>query len=157
MYTRHLTFEDQNAFARMLASYFRDDLKKDWPEEIIRERIAGLILKQYEDGLIRILLAFQQETPVGFAVYQFDSANSDWCKRPGWGFIREFHISRPFRAAGFGRFLAAETERCLRDTGAENVYLTTSEALPFWLRCGYSPEEIPVSDGMHSLSKKLME
>ena len=124
----------------MLIPYFTDDLKEEWTDEVV-ERIGEFILSQYRDGILDILLLWEKEKPVGFAICQVDSPASDWCKREGWGFIREFYIEPGCRMTGKGHFLAMQTEQRLIEKQAEQVYLTTAGALQFWLKCGFEDTE----------------
>ena len=138
----------------MLTAYFKDDLKKDWPCHVV-ERISEFILSQCRDEILEILLLFEREEMAGFAICQVDSPASDWCKREGWGFIREFYIAPPYRLTGKGRFLAERTEMLLKEKQSEQVYLTTSDALAFWLHCGYSIDSFDEKEKMYTLMKKL--
>lgn len=146
--------EYRQDFVRMLSAYFTDDLKEDWSCNTI-ERIGEFILTQWRDGILDILLLLEAEKPAGFAICQVDSPVSDWCKREGWGFIREFYIEPPYRLSGKGRFLAEQTERLLKEKQAEQVYLTTSGALEFWLHCGYSVDCFDEKEKMYTLIKKV--
>lgn len=107
------------------------------PEHIIRGKLADFIETQCESGCIHILLAWDGENPAGFSVYQIDMPESDWCKRPGWGFIREFYIKPEYRTKGLGTHLAACTEEALKKLGAEKLYLTSGPAAAFWEKCGW--------------------
>ena len=123
------------------------------PEEIIRGKLADFIDNQWESGIIRIDLLMEKDICAGFSVYQVDSPESDWCKRPGWGFIREFYIDPSFRKTGMGRKLAEHTEVTLRTMGAEQLYLTSDGAIPFWLACGWKLSEEVCSNGQSILEK----
>ncbi len=151
---KHFTPEYRQDFVRMLAAYFKDDLKEDWPCHVV-ERISEFILSQCHDGILEILLLLDREKTAGFAICQVDSPASDWCKREGWGFIREFYIAPSYRLMGKGRFLAGHTELLLKEKQAEQVYLTTSDALEFWLHCGYSIDSFDEKEKMYTLIKKL--
>ena len=120
----------------MMAPYMAE-LNCDVPENIIRDKLADFIETQCELGHIHILLARDGENLVGFSVYQIDMPESDWCKRPGWGFIREFYIKPEYRAKGSGARLAAYTEEALKNLGAEKLYLTSGPAAAFWEKCGW--------------------
>lgn len=152
--TRCFLPEDKPAVVGMLHTYFVDDLKKDWPRDVV-ERIAEFIVFQCSEGIIDVLLLCQKAQPVGFAICQVDAPDSDWCKREGWGLIREFYIEPRYRLSGKGRFLAGQTESLLREKQAEQVYLTTSGALAFWLRCGYRIESLDENEKMYTLIKRI--
>ena len=120
----------------MMVPYMAE-LDCDVPEDIIRGKLADFIETQRELGRIHIVLAWDRENPVGFSVYQIDAPESDWCKRPGWGFIREFYIQPNYRSNGLGTQLAAYTEEALRKLGAEKMYLTSGPGAAFWEKCGW--------------------
>lgn len=109
----------------------------DITEDIIRKKLFDVIHSQLDAGVISIDLAFVGDDLAGFSVYQLDTHESDWCKRPGWGFIREFYIAPVFRGNSKGRILSMHTEKSLRKLGAERLYLTTTTAAPFWQSCGW--------------------
>lgn len=136
----------------MMAAYMLE-LNCGIPEEIIRGKLADFIHGQWQDGIIQIDLCSENSRCIGFTVYQIDREESDWCKRPGWGFIREFYVVPTRRRTGTGRFLAAHTERELRKLGATQLYLTSTEAAPFWCKCGWTLTETRSSNGQYILEK----
>lgn len=154
MAVRLFTPEDRQAFLRMLVPYFTDDLKEEWTDEVV-ERIGEFIISQWQNEILEILLLWEKEKPVGFAICQVDSPASDWCKREGWGFIREFYIAKQYRSMGKGRFLAEQAELLFQKKQVEHIYLNTSGALGFWLRCGYTIDAVDDETQMATLIKKL--
>lgn len=122
-------------FADLLAAYF-PEVASDIPEDILRGKLADLIDEQHSQGILGITIAAEGTAAIGFSIYQIDTPESDWCKRPGWGFIREFYIVPEFRKQGFGRRLAYHTEQRLGEMGAARLYLT-SDCGPFWTGCGW--------------------
>lgn len=109
-------------------------------EKVLREKIfRGLFVKKWEEGALFITLAAVGGEPAGFAIYQIDAPESDWNKRPGWGFIREFYVSPRARRQGIGRALAEHAAKRLLEK-TDRLYLTGDEdegALAFWKACGY--------------------
>ena len=144
--------EYRDTFEEMLVEYFVRDLESDIPEDIIRDKLMPHIESQVEKRIIRVAFAME-EFPIGFSIYQTDSPESDWCKRPGWGFVREFWITKPYRGKGFGRMLADHTERQLRILGAAQLYLTSDNALGFWEHCGWRNSHEVCSNGLEILTK----
>lgn len=138
--------------ANMMADYMAE-LDCDIPEDIIYGKLADLIDRQFTSGIIRVDLATENEIPIGFSVYQIDTAESDWCKRPGWGFIREFYVVPAYRKSGTGSALAAHTELQLRNMGTKALYLTSTDAVPFWRKCGWRLTEELCSNGQYILEK----
>ena len=132
----------RDEFINMFVTYSVDDLKmqEDDPRltaPFIKEKIAPFFIRQMEKGIHSIDLFLTDGKPAGFSIWQIDRAESDWCKRPGWGFIREFYIEKPRRRRGYGQLLAASTVQKQYAAGAENLYLTTGGAAPFWKACGF--------------------
>ncbi len=126
-------------FLSLFFRYAREDLGDGHGEDILKNKIGdGVFLQNWERGINCIALAFVDSEPAGFAIYQVDSEESDWCKRPGWGFIREFCVVPPCRRKGVGRALAAYAEKALAPE-TDRFYLTAHDrnAAGFWTACGY--------------------
>jgi GNAT superfamily N-acetyltransferase len=123
------------------------------PEDIIRGKLTDLIDHQCREKIIFADIAMDGQTAAGFSVYQIDTEQSDWCKRPGWGFIREFYVVPECRKSGTGKALAAHTEQQLRSLGAKKMYLTSTDAVPFWEKCGWKLTEELCSNGQQILEK----
>lgn len=140
-------------FEEMLVEYFVHDLKSDIPEEIIRGKLMELIADQTCNSIIHAAIALTDEIPIGFSIYQIDTPDSDWCKRPGWGFIREFWIAKAWRGKGCGRKLAEHTEQHLRSLGASRLYLTSDGAVDFWEHCLWHNTHELCSNGLEILTK----
>lgn len=140
-------------WTNLFTSYFLEDLNCDLPENVVRGKLCSFILEQWEKGILYIAVSLVDETPMGFSIYQIDNTKSDWCKRPGWGCIREFYIAPSHRHKGFGAALAAYSEKHLRALGAERLYLTCDDAATFWEYCGYSNTHEICSNNLEILTK----
>lgn len=136
----------------MLVAYF-PEVSSDIPEDIIRGKLLNLIHDQVSRRIIHISVGMLDDDPVGFSIYQIDREESDWCKYPGWGFIREFYIRKEYRHRGYGTRLAAYTEEQLHLLGAETLYLTTGDADAFWVHCGYHNSGTICSNGLPVFTK----
>lgn len=136
----------------MLCAYF-PEVDSDIPEDIIRGKLSDMIQDQHDRGILRISIGVSGDIPMGFSIFQIDTPESDWCKRPGWGFLREFYIAPAYRRNGCGRTLAAFTEAALAEMGAERLYLTSEGAVPFWTACGWQKTGARCSNGLHILVK----
>lgn len=123
-------------FEDLMIDYIAE-LGDSTPADVLREKLFPFIQRQLDSGIIRIALITDESGPVGFSVYQIDQERSDWCKRPGWGFIREFYIAPPYRKLGYGTLLAEDTERRLRQMEAVQLYLTSGPGAAFWQKCGW--------------------
>lgn len=143
----------RSQFEQMLVTYFIDDLHSDIPEDIIRGKLMEHITGYVHHHITYIAIALEGDTPIGFSIYQIDSPESDWCKRPGWGFIREFHIAEGYRGQGFGNALAAYTEQQLRSLGAVQLYLTSDSAAGFWEKLGWHSTQEICSNDLEILTK----
>lgn len=136
-----------------LMVHYMTELDCGIPEDIIRGKLSDFIDTQHGSGILRIALAMEGNACMGFSVYQIDTPESDWCKRPGWGFIREFYVVPAFRSRGAGKILAGHTAMELRNMGAQHLYLTSDNAVPFWQHCGWHLTEELCSNGQYILEK----
>ena len=142
----------RTAFEEMLVTYFTE-LNSDIPEPIIRGKLMDLIRDQVEKDIIHVALLLDDGVPAGFSIYQIDSSDSDWRKRPGWGFIREFFIAEHARRKGFGKALAAYCDEQMQQLGATDLYLTSDDAVEFWKKCGYQLTDEVASNKLPVLEK----
>ncbi|HBN85189.1 MAG TPA: hypothetical protein DDZ89_15250, partial [Clostridiales bacterium] len=124
----------------MFVQYFQKDLKVELSEKILKEKVCSFILEQWSKDVVFISMLVLNDDVIGFAIYQIDTPESDWCKRPGWGFIREFYIDDAYRRNGYGKHLINVIERDLLSRHVEQIYLTSDDAVSFWEKCGYSDE-----------------
>lgn len=140
----------------MFVRYAREDLEDTLPEEVLREKIArDVFLHNQETGVSSIAFVMAGDKVAGFAIYQVDSPESDWCKRPGWGLIREFCIVPEFRRRGYGKALANyATEKLLEKT--DRLYLTAHDeaAICFWSACGYRDTGEDFTNGNRLMEKQ---
>ena len=144
----------RSSFEEMLFEYFLTDLRSDIPEDIIRGKLLSHILSYADQKIIRLAFAMSDGRCIGFSIYQIDTPESDWCKRPGWGFIREFYVDPAHRNKGIGRMLADHTEQDLYSMGARQLYLTSDDAIPFWRKCGWRLTDGLSSNGQYILEKQ---
>ena len=101
----------------MFVTYFVDDIKGGLTAEVVENRICNSILASYRSRLLSICIAGLNDKPMGFAIYQIDTPEIDWCKREGWGFIREFYIDGSCRGYGYGNRLCRYVEEQLYKRG----------------------------------------
>jgi len=119
---------------RDLATYERA------PDEVIATE------KQLVDVLFggrpvaEVLLAFEEESPVGFAVYFYNF--STWLGRPGL-YLEDLFVKPEKRGKGYGRALLVELARIARDRGCgrmEWAVLDWNEpAIKFYRALGAQP------------------
>lgn len=133
----------REAFEKLFIDYSLNDLRMQEEDPritpgLLREKIVPLFLNTWKKGVGSIALCFAEDRCAGFACYQVDSEESDWCKRPGWGLVREFYIVPEFRRLGYGSSLAAYVVEKLQER-SDRLYLTAHDdaAAAFWAACGF--------------------
>lgn len=146
-------------FEKQFIDYNNNDLRMQEEDpritsEVLREKIVPLFIGVQERGAGSIALCYGGGVCAGFVCFQVDSEQSDWCKRPGWGLIREFRIAPEFRCRGFGRALAEYAEKKLRER-TDRLYLTAHDeaALKFWAACGFSATGEVNKNGTYTMIK----
>lgn len=127
---------DLKIFVDMFYRYFNEDFKIEMDKNKA-EKICKMIGQNSLDGITPLDMFFVDDKVAGFICYQVDSENSDWCERPGWGFIREIYIRKNMRGQGYAKKIISHTEDKIRSMGAKNIYLTSDESEAFWIARGY--------------------
>lgn len=130
---------DLAAFTEMFCIYFRNDLNIEITDNEA-EKVCSKIARYSISGIISLDVLFYDRKMAGFIIYQIDTPSSDWCKREGWGFIREIHVNQDLRKKGLASLLVIRAEKILYNKGVKHIYLTsdtTSMAQKFWISCGY--------------------
>ena len=100
-------------------------------------KLLALIAESLYQGDFWVYLAREKGALCGFIIAQIDGEGKDWCKRPGWGFIRELYVLQSHRGRGIAGKLVRRAEASMLQGGASRVYLTTDLA-GFWEAMGYS-------------------
>jgi len=119
---------------RDLATYERA------PDEVIAtaEQLVEVLFG--ERPVAEVLLAFEGETPVGFAVYFYNF--STWLGRPGL-YLEDLFVKPDERGKGYGRALLVELAKIARDRGCgrmEWAVLDWNEpAIKFYRALGAQP------------------
>ena len=119
---------------RDLATYERA------PDEVIatKEQLVEVLFG--ERPVAEVLLAFEGETPVGFAVYFYNF--STWLGRPGL-YLEDLFVKPDERGKGYGRALLVELAKIARDRGCgrmEWAVLDWNEpAIKFYRALGAQP------------------
>jgi GNAT superfamily N-acetyltransferase len=119
---------------RDLATYERA------PDEVIatEEQLVDVLFG--EKPVAEVLLAFEEESPVGFAVYFYNF--STWLARPGL-YLEDLFVKPEKRGKGYGRALLVELARIARDRGCgrmEWAVLNWNEpAIKFYQALGAKP------------------
>ena len=119
---------------RDLATYERA------PDEVVanEEQLIGVLFG--ERPVAEVLLAFEEESPVGFAVYFYNF--STWLGRPGL-YLEDLFVRPENRGKGYGRALLVELAKIARDRGCgrmEWAVLNWNEpAINFYRALGAKP------------------
>jgi len=119
---------------RDLATYERA------PDEVIatKEQLVEVLFG--ERPVAEVLLAFEGESPVGFAVYFYNF--STWLGRPGL-YLEDLFVKPDERGKGYGRALLVELAKIARDRGCgrmEWAVLDWNEpAIKFYRALGAQP------------------
>ena len=139
---------------RDLATYERA------PDEVTatKEQLVDVLFS--ERPAAEVLLAFEGESPVGFAVYFYNF--STWLGRPGL-YLEDLFVKPEKRGKGYGRALLVELAKIARDRGCgrmEWAVLDWNEpAIEFYRTLGAKPmDEWTVfrltGDGIEKLASK---
>jgi len=140
---------------RDLATYERAPNEVTATEEQLVDVLFG------EKPNAEVLLAFEEETAVGFAVFFHNF--STWLGRPGL-YLEDLFVKPEVRGKGYGRALLVHLAKIARDRGCgrmEWAVLDWNEpAIKFYLTLGAKPlEEWTVfrltSDGIAKLAQEL--
>ena len=110
------------------------------PDEVTatEERLVDVLFG--EKPAAEVLLAFEEESPIGFAVYFYNF--STWLGRPGL-YLEDLFVKPEKRGKGYGRALLIELAKIARDRGCgrmEWAVLDWNEpAIKFYRSLGARP------------------
>lgn len=119
---------------RDLATYERA------PEEVVATKDQLVDVLFGERPVAEVLLAFEGDSPVGFALYFYNF--STWLGRPGL-YLEDLFVKPEKRGKGYGRALLVELAKIARDRGCgrmEWAVLNWNEsAIKFYRTLGAKP------------------
>jgi GNAT superfamily N-acetyltransferase len=119
---------------RDLATYERA------PDEVVATEEQLIDVLFGEQAVAEVLLAFEEKSPVGFAVYFYNF--STWLGRPGL-YLEDLFVKPEKRGKGYGRALLVELAKIARDRGCgrmEWAVLDWNEpAINFYRALGAKP------------------
>src|SRR6476646_606780 len=110
------------------------------PDEVTatEERLVDILFG--EKPAAEVLLAFEEESPVGFAVYFYNF--STWLARPGL-YLEDLFVKPERRGKGYGRALLVELAKIARDRGCGRmewaVLNWNEQAIKFYRALGAQP------------------
>ena len=110
------------------------------PDEVVTTEDQLIDVLFGERRVAEVLLAFEEESPVGFAVYFYNF--STWLGRPGL-YLEDLFVKPEKRGKGYGRALLVELAKIARDRGCgrmEWAVLDWNEpAIKFYRALGATP------------------
>jgi len=119
---------------RDLATYERA------PDEVVATKEQLIEVLFGDRPVAEVLLAFEEKSPVGFAVYFYNF--STWLSRPGL-YLEDLFVKPEKRGKGYGRALLVELAKIARDRGCgrmEWAVLNWNEpAIKFYRALGAKP------------------
>lgn len=152
--------KDFGGFAKIFGQYFVDEMKfMEDKSKITKFAKKVIVGEQYLEDIITIDIVKLGEEIAGFIIYQIDSEKSDWCEKPGSGFIREFYIAPTHRRKNLGSLLIKRSDQMLKKMGAKDVYLASAKddgVIAFYEKNGYQRTGKLTEDGQEYLEKDLM-
>jgi len=114
----------KSALRHLLMQYFAGLDWKD-PKDAIPPSYVPKILARIAEMLYQgdfwVYLARENRALCGFIIAQIDSEGKDWCKRPGWGFIRELYVLPGHRGKGIAKELVAYAKQWARERGCTEL------------------------------------
>ena len=120
-----------------LATYERAPNDVTATEEQLRDVLFGA-----KKPAAEVLLAFEDETPVGFAVFFHNF--STWLGRPGL-YLEDLFVKPEMRGKGYGRALLVDLARIARERGCGRMEWAVLDwndpAIQFYRKLGAKPME----------------
>lgn len=133
-----LTDDGCRQFYKLFSDYYQELGCDEDTEHLLDEYVVA----DCKAGLLSICLIDDDEETVGFAIYQTDRPENEWCEKEGWGNIRELYIAPASRGKGLGTFLLKTCEMFLGESGAKNCYCLPADGTEgFFISCGYAESE----------------
>ncbi|MGN0817689.1 MAG: GNAT family N-acetyltransferase [Candidatus Coproplasma sp.] len=125
----------KDEFYRLFTEYYDELGCEDDAEHLLDE----YVLADYLCGLLSIDLIDDGDRTVGFIIYQIDGIENEWCKKEGFGDVREIYVSPSARRKGLGKFMLFSAEMKLKESGAKQAYALPCEGSEeFFAACGYT-------------------
>ena len=124
---------DYAVFHKLLTAYYREGEDAETPQE----QLNGFVQYLFDlclAGKISGCIAYDP-APVGFVLWNIDSADGLFSNKPGYGTILEIGVSRSARNHGLGKLLVDHAESGM---SVPNYYVCAyGPAERFWEKCGY--------------------
>jgi len=135
-------FVHRRVLRHLLIDYFAE-VPWENPEDTVPPSAVPKILRLQKKMLTQdrywVYLAKERGVICGFIIAQIDGEDKDWCKRPGWGFVRELYVAPRHRRKGIAGQLVRQAEASLLQSGTVQLYLVSArDAYAFWEAMDYA-------------------
>lgn len=121
-------------FCKLFCAYYDELGCEDDAEHLLEE----YVLPDCLCGLLSIDLIDEDGETAGFVIYQTDGIENEWCRKEGFGDVREIYVAPSLRRRGLGKFMLFTAEMKLKESGAAQAYALPCEgAEEFFAACGY--------------------
>ena len=149
-----ITQEHHDDFRLLLTRYYREGEDAGTPQAEMDDFISYLF-SMCTDGTIEGCIAYA-DRPVGFVIWNIDTADSPFSNWPGRGTILEIGVIPESRKTGLGRMLAAHAEDKMLKAGITSFYVCAyGPAVEFWKKCGYEKTDRIADNDLPIYAKDL--
>ena len=124
---------DYSQFHHLMNDYYREGEDSETPQEEIDgfvQFLYDLCMKEKISGCV----AFDH-IPVGFVLWNIDTPNGVFSRKPGFGTILEIGINAEYRGNGLGTALAEYALTQMQ--GVDHYVCAYGPAESFWEKCGF--------------------
>ncbi|MDR2167995.1 MAG: GNAT family N-acetyltransferase [Clostridiales bacterium] len=129
----------QQLFADYFTGLFENDPEVNFTNEQLAEIFQDFLeALNFEDSWVILANDEPGGQLAGFVIAHIDRPHKDWCKREGWGMIREIYVAPQFRGRGIGKQLIRAAEAAMKNFEPPGFYLTSDDSFEFWQKVGYA-------------------
>jgi aminoglycoside 6'-N-acetyltransferase I len=115
--------------------------QKLWPEA---QTLTGEFSAALENPEFSVFLAYEQDTPIGFAQCQLRHDYVEGCETSPVGYLEGLFVAEAFRGTGVAKALLARCEAWARECGcaefASDCELTNTQSIAFHKKVGFAEE-----------------
>lgn len=136
-------------FHELMNGYYRDGEDSETPQEEI-DAFISYLFELCGDGRISGCIAWEN-VPVGFVLWNVDSEDGVFSRKPGYGTILEIGVCPEARGRGIGRILSDFAQSQM---GTDRFYVCAyGPAEKFWEKCGYHFSGELAENGLKIMTK----
>ena len=141
-------------FFLLMNRYYREGEDADTPQAEMDDFI-NYLFGMCTDGTIAGCIAYT-DRPVGFVLWNIDTADSPFSNWPGHGTILEIGVIPECRKISLGKVLAVHAETEMRKSGITSFYVCAyGPAVEFWKKCGYEKTDRIADNDLPIYAKDL--